>query len=127
METLIRLVAGALLIAHGLVHTLWFVPHQDDAWPFRLERPWLLPEPLRRPVGIAVVALTVLAFLLVGLAVWGVPGLAGAWPLLTVWAAASSLLMLVAFWDAQLVWGAVIDLALVVLAVWRPDWTNRLG
>lgn len=127
METVIRGVVGVLLIAHGLVHTLWFVPNEGADWPFRLNRSWLLPDQLRRPIGITVVALTVISFVMVGLAIWGVPVLAARWPVLTIWAATSSLVMLVAFWDRQLLWGVAIDLVLLFLAVWRPDWTHHLG
>lgn len=127
MEAVIRGLAGVLLLAHGLVHLLWFVPNDDAGWPFRLDRSWLLPDPVRRPLGIALVALTVLGFVLVGLAIWGVPGLAGSWPVLTIAAAALSLAVLGVFWDRQLVWGVAIDLALVVLALWRPHWTDRVG
>jgi hypothetical protein len=127
MEAVMRAIVGVLLIAHGLVHTLWFVRSEDTAWPFRLDRSWLLPDQARRPIGIAVVGLTVLAFGLVGLAVWGVPGLAAKWPLLTIVAASLSLVMLVAFWDRQLIWGIAIDLVLIFLAVWRPGWTRHLG
>lgn len=62
-----------------------------------------------------------------GLAVWGVPGLATAWPALALVAAAASLGVLVAFWDTRLLWGVAIDVVLVVLAVWRPEWTEQIG
>ena len=127
MEVLVRIVLGALLCAHGLVHLLWFAPNDDRAWPFRLDRSWLLSEGARRPVAVALVALTVVGFGLLGLAVWGVPGLASIWPVLAIGSAIASLAALVLFWDRQLLWGAAIDLALVVVALWRPGWTDRLG
>lgn len=127
VEAVIRGVVGVLIIAHGLVHTLYFASSKDADWPFRLDRSWLLPEQVRRPLGTTVIALTVLAFVAVGLAIWGAPGFAPRWPALTIWAAALSLVMLVAFWDRQLIWGVAIDLGLLLLAVWRPDWTDHLG
>jgi hypothetical protein len=81
----------------------------------------------RKPVAIALVALTVAGFALLGLAVWGVPGLASVWPGLAVGSAIASLLTLVLFWDRQLAWGMVIDVAIIVVALWRPGWTDRLG
>jgi hypothetical protein len=33
----------------------------------------------------------------------------------------------VLFWDRQLLWGVAIDVALIVVALWRPGWTDRLG
>jgi hypothetical protein len=73
------------------------------------------------------IALVVLGFALLGLAVWGVPGLTSIWPVLAVGAAVASLAALVLFWDRQLLWGVAIDVALMVVALWQPSWTDRLG
>lgn len=127
MQTLVKVVVGVLLVAHGLVHLMFFVTNDDRSWPFRLDRSWLVPQAARRPVAMVLIAATVLAFVLLGLAVWGVPGLAAAWPALALVAAAASLAVLVAFWDTQLLWGVAIDVVLVVLAVWRPEWTEQIG
>jgi hypothetical protein len=127
VEILVRIVLGVLLVAHGLVHLLWFVANDDPAWPFRLDRSWLLPDATRRPVAVALVAVVVVAFALLGLAVWGVPGLASIWPALAVAGAVASLAALVLFFDRQLLWGVAIDVALIVVALWRPAWTDRLG
>ena len=127
MEALVRIVVGVLLVAHGLVHLLWFAPNDDPTWPFRLDRSWLLPDATRKPVAVVLVALVVVAFALLGLAVWGVPGLASIWPALAVVGALASLAALVLFFDRQLLWGVAIDVALIVVALWRPGWTDRLG
>lgn len=121
MEVLLRVVVGVLLVAHGLVHLLYLAPETPE---FSLDDS-LLPAGARRPVAVALMAATVLAFLLVALAVWQVPGLVGVWPVLTVVAAGLSLLLLVLFWDWHLVLGVVIDVLLVVAAVVRPDWLER--
>ena len=127
MQTLVKVVVGVLLVAHGLVHLMFFVTNDDRSWPFRLDRSWLVPQAARRPVALVLIAATVLAFVLLGLAVWGVPGLATAWPALALAAAAASLAVLVVFWDTRLLWGVAIDVVLVVLAVWRPEWTEQIG
>jgi hypothetical protein len=127
VELLVRLLLGLLLVAHGLVHLMWFAPNDDPTWPFRLDRSWLLSEAARRPVAIVLVALTVAGFALLGLAVCGVPGLASIWPGLAIGSAVASLIALVLFWDRQLVWGMAIDVALIVVALWRPAWTDGLG
>ena len=127
METVVRIVLGVLLVAHGLVHLLWFAPNDDPAWPFRLDRSGLLSGAAQRPVAIALIALTVAGFGLLGLAVWGVPGLASIWPGLAIGAAVASLAALVLLWDRQLLVGVAIDAAVVVVALWRPGWTDRLG
>lgn len=126
MNLAIRVVVGVLLVAHGLVHLLWFAPNTDSSWPFTLDARWI-PEAARRPVAVVLVGLTIVTFALLALAIWGVPVLGPLWPGLAVAAATSSLLMLVVFWNAQLIVGVVIDVALLVVAVVRPDWMHVIG
>jgi len=125
---LVRIVVSVLLAAHGLVHLLYFVTNADDPrWPFTVERSWLVPEAARRTVAVVLVAVTVAAFVLLGLAVMGVPGLRSVWPALAVVGSAASLTTLLVFWNAQLVAGIAIDAVVLVLAVWRPEWTAQLS
>jgi hypothetical protein len=127
MTTLIRIVVGVILVAHGLVHLLYLSSEADDpAYPFTLEQSWL-PEAARRPVAYLLLGGTVAAFALLGLAIWGVPGLAAAWAPIAVTAAAVSLALLIAFWDTRLLAGIAIDLALITIALYRPDWTDRIA
>jgi len=127
MTVLLRVAVGFFLIAHGLVHLLYLVTKEDDpSWPFTLDKSWFVPDAVRRPAGIVLLAATVAAFVLLGLAVWGVPGLSGAWPLIAIVSAALSLALLVAFWNSHLVAGICIDLALIVLAATRPEWVERI-
>jgi hypothetical protein len=124
MDVVLRTVVGLLLIAHGLAHLLCFVTNADDPrFPFTITSSWLVPEPARRPVAVVLVSATVAAFALLGLAVWGVAGLAAIWPQLAVAGSAASLALLIAFWDTRLLFGIAIDVALIVLAVMRPGWT----
>jgi len=120
----VRAVAGVLLIAHGLVHLLYLAPGVPE---FSLEKSWLVPAVARRNLGSVLILATVVAFVLVGLAVWGVPGLAGAWPLLTLVAAVLSLVLLIAYWDVRLVFGVILDLGLIAVAVAQPGWAQRIG
>ncbi len=122
MVVVLRIVAGVLLLGHGLVHLLYLAP---DVPEFSVERSRLLPETMRRPIAYLLMAATVLAFLLLALAVWQVPGLADAWVALTVVAAACSALLLLLFWHWHLGLGLVIDALLVVGAVTRPDWLEQ--
>jgi hypothetical protein len=127
MTVLIRIAAGLFLVAHGLVHLLYVMPKQDDpSFPFTLKESWLIPAAVRRPSGVVLVTETVTAFALLGLAVWGVPGLSSAWPVLAIVAAALSLSLLVAFWNSHLFVGIGIDLALVALALTRPEWIEKI-
>jgi hypothetical protein len=126
MSTLIKIVLGMILLAHGLVHLLYLSTDARDAsYPFTLENS-LLPEAARRPVAYLLLGATVAAFALLGLAIWGLPGLAGLWAPLAIAAAAVSLALLITFWDTRLLAGVAIDLALVVFAVTRPEWTDRI-
>jgi hypothetical protein len=86
-----------------------------------------VPEPARRPAAIVLVSVTIAAFALLGLAVWGVPGLAAIWPLLAVVGSVASLAVLIAFWDTQLLLGVAIDVAAVVVAIMRPEWASWIG
>lgn len=117
-----RLLAGALLLAHGLVHLLYLAP-DVDAFSIDAGR---LPEDVRRPVALVLMAGTVVAFALLALGTWGVPGLAGVWPTLALVAAGVSAVLLLAFWDRQLVLGLGIDVVLVAAALWQPAWLQQL-
>jgi hypothetical protein len=119
----VRAVAGVLLLAHGLVHLLYLAP---DVPEFSIDRSWLLPASARRPVARVLMAATAAGFTLVALAVWGVPGLSAVWPALTIGACLLSMALLAAFWDTMLVIGIGIDVALLMIAVARPEWADRL-
>jgi hypothetical protein len=112
------------LIAHGLVHLLYLT---DDVSEFSLEDSWLVPESASRPVATTLMWATIAAFTLLGLAVWGVPGLSSIWPALAIVGSGLSLLLLVAFWSWSLVFGVLINVAIIAIAVVRPDWADRIG
>lgn len=118
----LRVVVGVLLLAHGLVHLLYLAP---DVSQFSLERSWLVPEAARRPAAYVLTGTIIVAFVLVALCVWGVPGLGAAWPVLTLVAAALSTLLLVLFWNRQLVFGVVVNAVLVAGVLMRPGWLER--
>ena len=127
MNTVTQIVLGLFLIAHGLVHLLYLVSKpEDENYPFTLRESWVVPENARRPLALSLIAAAIVFFALLGLAVWGVPGLSGAWPVLAVVAASSSLALLIAFWDARLTLGVLIDMAVIIVVVTRPGWTDVL-
>lgn len=126
MTALTRIVVGFLLFAHGLVHLLFIVPAPaDPKYPFSLHRSWLLPESARRPVAFVLMTVVIVGFLASALALWGVPALAGAWSQITILAASSSIVLLIAFWDRQL-WIRVLISALLIAAALRPTWIDTL-
>lgn len=124
MATFLRIVIGLLLIAHGLVHLLYLT---DDVQEFSLEDSWIVPDSAGRSVGLLLIWATVVAFFLVGLAVWGVPGLSSIWPALAIGGSLLSLALMVAFWSWSLIFGVLIDVALIAIAVIRPEWTDQIG
>ena len=124
MIVVIRVVTGVLLLAHGLVHLLYLA---QDVPEFSIEESWLVPESARRPVALALIAATIAAFAVLTLAVWGVPGLSMAWPILAIIASALSLVLLIAFWDTRVVLGVIIDAALITVAVTQPAWTQEIA
>jgi hypothetical protein len=119
MIVVVRIVAGILVLAHGLVHLLYLAP---DVAEFSTKRSWLVPEAARQPVASALIAATVAASAALALAAWGMPGLAAAWPVLAVVAGAVSLVLLVAYWNTRLTLGVAIDGTLITLAVVQPTW-----
>lgn len=86
-----------------------------------------MPESARRPVAMVLMLSTVAGFALLALAVWDVPGLANAWPGIAVVASVLSLALLASFWSWSLVFGVLIDVALIAIAVIRPEWADRIG
>ena len=124
MIVVIRIVTGVLLLAHGLVHLLYLA---QDVPEFSIQDSWLVPESARRPVALALIAATIAAFAVLALAVWGMPGLSAAWPILAIIASTFSLVLLVAFWDTRVMLGVVIDIALITLAVTQPSWTQHIA
>lgn len=125
MLTLIRVVVGVLLAAHGLVHLLYLTRDAEDAgYAFTLKDSWLVPEGAARPVALALIALTVAGFFLAAMTIWHLPGLASSWPAVVMAAAAASLALLVVFWDARLWFGAIVDCALIAIALTQPGWVE---
>jgi hypothetical protein len=121
-------VFAVFLVAHGLIHLLWFVPAPDDPkWPFSLARsPVLksLPQSVLRPLAMVDVAIILIAFAVAALGLFGVPALAPSWGIAATVGAIISIEMCVVFWDRQLVWGPLIDVAIIVAAVlgWPKAW-----
>jgi len=121
-----RLIFGFFLVVHGLIHVLWFVPkpqtRDGPPWPFGLIDAWLLggvhaPEGLVRGVAVTLALASLVGFVLAGLGVIGVPGLADAWPGLTIGSAAASLSLVVLFWHTYFIVGLALDFGLLVTTI----------
>jgi hypothetical protein len=125
-------VLAALILGHGLVHALFLVPPPDPPagrpgprWPFDLGRSWLVAlggVSRGRRLAVVLVVVIVVASILAALATVGVLPVAS-WPAPVVLAAAASLVLLVLAFDAQLILGIGIDVALLVIVAtgaWTP-------
>jgi hypothetical protein len=119
---LVRIAAGVFLLAHGLVHLLYLA----DVPEFSLDRSWLVPGAARRPLALGLMAATIAAFVILALAVWGLPSLSGAWPGFIAVACLLSMVLLILFWNTWLIFGFAIDIGLLAVAVIRPDWVERV-
>jgi hypothetical protein len=77
-------------------------------------------------VAAILMAATVVGFALLGLAIWGVPGLRDVWPTLAITASSVSALLMIAFLHPRLLLGLTIDAAIVAVAITQPAWVQTL-
>jgi hypothetical protein len=128
-----RWLLAALLIGHGAVHLLFSVPAPaatdgGAAWPFDMARSWLvagagLDASTVRVIGMALIAVVGGGFSLAALSAAGIIVPAGWWQPTVALSAATSAVMLVLFFDPQLVLGLAMDAVLLWVAVakaWVP-------
>jgi hypothetical protein len=122
-SALLRLVTGAFLILHGLIHLGAAVTPRPGAsreglWAFFRTNAWLPrgqgPQAMS-PVGIALFVLATVGFVLAGLV--ELIGL-GAWRVLAVASALDSLLLLILFWHRLLEVGVLLNVAILVALLW---------
>ena len=121
----IQVIIGLFLVAHGLVHLLYFVPPSPD-FPMTPDKSWLVRQagvslkvvvPLVRTLAVAGAA----GFVLLAFSFWDL-GVPREWfvPLAVV-AAAVSLDLLALTWIRSFVFAVLIDLGVIVWAVgWGP-------
>lgn len=68
-----RILIGLFLIAHGLIHLMFLLKVTNDPkWPFNLNKSWLLPNvntETLRVLGTALVFISTIAFVLIGIAI----------------------------------------------------------
>jgi hypothetical protein len=124
---------AAFLLAHAAIHGSFLAPRPPvtaggPAWPFELERSWILrllglDAQSSRVLGIALVAATIGAFALAAVTAIGF-GPDALWqPMVTIGAIAS-LAVLGIYFNPWFVLGIAIDLVLlwgVLIAGWAPD------
>jgi hypothetical protein len=122
----------AFLLAHAAIHVGFIAPRPratagGPAWPFDVQRSWLLgrigvDEDSARVVAIALVAVTLAAFGVAGIAAFGVlPSLF--WTAAVTVGVTGSLSLLLLFFHPWLALGVVIDVALIWIVLfqgWQP-------
>jgi hypothetical protein len=127
---LVDLALAGFLLAHGAIHLGWVTRPPATAggpsWPFALDHSWLLDRlgvgaAAARPLGLALVAVTMASFGLAAIATLGVlaPEL---WTIATVVGSIASLAIIVIWFHRWLVLGMAIDLVLLWAAL-VADWT----
>jgi hypothetical protein len=128
-----RIIAAIVFIAHAIAHAGLAaapIPSEPSSKPGLFftspSRSWLLSnlnlsETTTRTIGIALVALSVVGFLFAGLGALKIPLLLSAWPQIAMVSAVISLVLLVAFWHPWIVLGLILDAAILVILLIRPD------
>jgi hypothetical protein len=122
-------ILGFFLIAHGLVHSiLAAAPNPNDpdakagAFFTAASRSWLLPrlnisQTSIQWIGIGLVVLATMGFLLTGLGIFGVTGVAEVWRTLAIVSASVSLLLLILFWHSWLPVGVAINVVVLIALI----------
>jgi hypothetical protein len=127
-----RLLLAVFLVAHGLVHLLFFSPPPPataggPTWPFALDRSWVLTPlgvgaDMTRILGIALVALTIAGFALAAIVALGLLP-SSLWVPAVAIGAVASLAVLGLFYRPWLTLGVAIDVVLlwaVLVQSWAP-------
>lgn len=108
---------GLFFIAHGLIHGSYLTKTIDDPnYPFDFSKGWLyhlMGSGAAVPIGMTLSVITLCAFCVAGLGVFGTPGLAAIIRPTVAIGSLSSLLLLVLFWHKWLILGIVINLVLL--------------
>lgn len=121
-----RWLLAALLHGHGVVHVMFMVPTPAATaggpdWPFDMARSWAvtgagLDLTLVRTIGFALIAMVVGGFVLAALSTVGILVPPGWWRATVAVSAVASAVLLILFFEPQLVLGLGIDGALLALA-----------
>ncbi len=128
-----RWLLAAVLIGHAVVHVMFALPESvaadaGPAWPFTMAGSWLvapagLDVNVVRAIGMTLIAIIGIGFVIAAGSTVGLVVPAGWWPGAVVVSSLASAVMLVLFFDLQLVLGLGIDALLVWVAaagLWAP-------
>ncbi len=127
-----RWLLAAVLIGHGVVHLMFAVPAptataNGPAWPFDMARSRVVRVGVNltfvRAVGVALIAVVVGGFAIAALSTVGILVPAGWWQASVALSAVASAILLLLFFEPQLVLGPGIDavlVAAVATGAWAP-------
>jgi hypothetical protein len=128
-----RYLLGLFLVGHALIHFSYLTPAPPQTaggpeWPFAMSKSWLVANlgmsaDLVRPIGIVLIAITVICMVGAGLAAAGLIIGEEWWQPLVVTGALASLAVLGIFFHPWIVIGLAIDailLFLVLVTGWNP-------
>lgn len=126
MSTTLRIGLGLLLVAHGLVHLLYFVPSEDPKYPMTAEKSWLVTRAglSLQVVGPLVAALAIastVGFIALALSYWGLVVPEAGFQGIAVVSVTMSMLLVAITWNNQFVFAVLINAAIIVWAFgWGP-------
>lgn len=115
---MLRVVFGAFLLLHGLVHLAWFAPNQPAEYPFTWHS-LLLPNVSESAMKKAVAPMILLLVALLAVAalgVWGVPAFAGIWAGAAIFGALISLVVMALLWHPWFVTGPLVNILILLFA-----------
>jgi len=128
----IKVLVALFLLAHAGIHASFVSPRPaatagGPAWPFDLGRSWLLSplgagSELTRPLGLALLAVTLAGFAVAALSALGI-GPASLWVPSVIVGGVASIALLGLFFHPWLALGVAIDIVLiwaVTIADWQP-------
>jgi hypothetical protein len=115
---------GLFLIAHGLVHGLYFVSTDDPKYPMTAAKSWLVtrarvPLPVIRVLVSVLSVIAILGFVLLALSYWNLLVPSEWFTGLALASATTSLLLIAVTWNNQFVIGLAIDVAIIYWALTR--------
>jgi hypothetical protein len=128
-----RWLLAGLLVGHGAVHIMFAVPSPAATegapeWPFDIGRAWVVTRAgldlnIARAVGVAFIVIIVIGLALAALATGGIIVPSALWQPAVAGSAVASAVLLVLFFQPQLVLGLGIDATLlwvVATGAWVP-------
>ena len=123
MATTLKILAGLFLVAHGLVHLMYFVPADDAKYPMTAAKSWLVTRAgaSLQVVQVVVAVLATVAavgFVLLALSFWGLVVPTSWFQTIAVVSVVASMLLIIITWSNTFVVAVLIDAAILVWAFW---------